>query len=136
MNPKKTVELFIKATNDRNWQQVADLLGENVQRHSSTFGQLEVCCREDFIHFHKAELETFPDLQESIQFMISEGDMVAARINFRGTQTGQLGKYPPSGNILDADFNCFFKVTDGKITETWVEYDVFNGLIQLGHIKQ
>lgn len=34
--------------------------------------------------------------------------MVAARINFRGTQLGQMGPFPPGGKVLDADFNYFF----------------------------
>jgi len=67
--------------------------------------------------------------------MIAENDMVAARINFKGTQKGNLGPFTPSGKVLNADFNCFFQIENFKIKNIWVEYDNLNGLIQLGQYK-
>jgi predicted ester cyclase len=68
-----------------------------------------------------------------VRFLVGEGDLVAARLNFRGTQTGASGPYPPSGRLLDADFLAVFRVEAGRITETWVEFDNLNALVQLGH---
>ena len=132
---KKLVAEFVAATNDRNWDKFGELVADNVIRRTSTSGQPAIKSRDQLKNFHKAELKTFPDIQENVIFLVAEGDMVAARINFRGTQLGQMGPFPPSGKVLDADFNCFFRVTANKISEVWVEYDNLNGLIQLGHYE-
>lgn len=132
---KKLITEFVSATNQRDWDEFDSLVFNQVIRHSSTAGQPTVRTKEQLKQFHKDELKTFPDIREEIKFMICEDDMVAARINFRGTQLGHLGPYPPSGKTLNADFNCFFRVTNMKISEIWVEYDNLNGLIQLGHYQ-
>ena len=67
--------------------------------------------------------------------LIEEGEMVAARIHFKGTQLGPLGPFPASGKRLSADFNCIFRIADNQIAESWVEYDNLEGLLQLGHIQ-
>ena len=133
ISKKLIVEQFIRATNEQDWEKAKSLLHENVQRHSSTHGMEPVSSREELIEFHKQEVLAFPDLKERVLFMLEEGNMVAARIHFRGTQLGRLGDYPPSGKVLDACFHCFFKIAEEKIAEIWVEYDQLNGLIQLGH---
>lgn len=133
MNKEIVIE-FIKATNEKDWDKVSKLAHTDFVRHSSSMPQ-EIKTNTGLVEFHKAELSTFPDLEEKIIFIIEEGDLVAARINFSGTQSGRLGQFPPTGKRLTADFNCFFLITEGKIKETWVEYDNLNGLIQLGHYK-
>lgn len=135
MNNKKLIIAFVHATNQRDWDTFDTLVSDQVVRHSSTAGQPSVQTKEQLKQFHKDEGKTFPDIREKIKFMICEDDMVAARITFKGTQLGPMGPYPPSGKKFEADFNCFFRVTDNKISEIWVEYDNLNGLIQLGHYK-
>ena len=134
---KSKVEIirdFLDATNRKDWSKVKDLISEDFIRHSSSEPK-EIKSSEGLINFHKGELEAFPDINETLIFAIEENDMVAARINFSGTQLGPLGKFPPSGKRLNADYNCFFRIAGGKIKESWVEYDNLNGLIQLGHFK-
>ncbi len=131
---KEIVRELIKATNDQNWDRVLTLTHPDFVRHSSSV-PYKIASNSALVDFHKQELETFPDLIEQILLIIEEGELVAARIHFLGTQLGKLGDYPPSGKKLDACFNCFFRVVDGRIKETWVEYDNLNGLIQLGHFN-
>jgi predicted ester cyclase len=132
---KDVVIDFIKETNLKDWDKVLSLVHADFIRHSSSM-PYEIKTNFGLVEFHKQELDTFPDLQESIIFVFEEVDLVAARIRFSGTQLGQLGPFPPTGKKLTANFNCFFRVTEGKIKETWVEYDNLNGLIQLGHYNQ
>jgi steroid delta-isomerase-like uncharacterized protein len=133
-NNKEIVAEFINATNQKDWNKVLRLVHKDFIRHSSSAPK-EIRTNIGLVKFHQAELETFPDLQETIIFAIEEGELVAARINFSGTQLGYLINFPPTGKRLTADYNCFFRVTEGKIKETWVEYDNLNGLLQLGHYK-
>lgn len=131
---REIVAEFIEATNQKDWDKAISLVHQDFIRHSSSEPK-EIKTNIGLINFHKAELETFPDLQEAIIFSIEEGNLVAARINFSGTQLGKLAHFEPTGKKLIAEFNCFFSVTEGKIKESWVEYDNLNGLIQLGHFR-
>lgn len=131
---KEIVAEFINATNQKDWDRVLTLVHNDFVRYSSSEPK-EIKTNVGLVKFHQIELDTFPDLQETIIFAIEEGDLVAARIRFSGTQLGKLKNFAPSGKKLTADFNCFFRVTEGKIKESWVEYDNLNGLIQLGHYK-
>lgn len=131
---KDVVTAFINATNSKDWDKVLYLVDKDFVRHSSSTPG-EIRSNIGIVDFHKQESETFPDIHESILFIIEEKDLVAARIRFSGTQLGRLGPYPPTGKRLSADYNCFFRIEEGKIKESWVEYDNLNGLIQLGHYK-
>ncbi len=131
---KEIVAEFINATNQKDWDSVLTLVHKDFIRHSSSEPK-EIKTNVGLVKFHQTELDTFPDLQETIIFAIEEGELVAARINFSGTQLGKLINFAPTGKKLTADFNCFFRVTEGRIKESWVEYDILNGLIQLGHYK-
>lgn len=114
---KDIVTEFIKATNEKDWNKVSNLVHSDFVRHSSSLPN-EIKTNIALVTFHKAELDTFPDLSEKIIFVIEEGELVAARIHFSGTQLGQLGWFPSTGKKLEADFNCFFRVIGGKIKET------------------
>ena len=61
--------------------------------------------------------------------------MVAVRINFTGTQLGQLINFAPTDKRLTAEFKCFFRVTEGKIKEAWVEYALYMDLFNSGTSK-
>jgi len=131
---KEVVVAFINAINVKDWDKVLCLVYKDFVRYSSSTPH-KIKSNIGIVNFHKQELEIFPDIHESILLIIEEKDLVAARIRFSGTQLGNLGRYPPTGKRLTADYNCFFRVKRGKIKESWVEYDNLNGLIQLGHYK-
>ena len=131
---KIIIKEFVEATNNRDWFKFNELVAPDFVRHSSS-GPQNIDSREKLLAFHKAELQTFPDIRETILLLVEEGEFVAARLNFIGTQDGRLGPFPPTGRKLNADFNCIFRLVNGKIQESWIEYDNLNGLIQLGHYE-
>jgi len=130
---KAVVRDMVDAVNAHNWERVGDLLAADVVRHSCTVGRPVVQGREQLVEFLKEELVAFPDAQEHIHFLFGEGDLVAARMGFRATQTGPIGPYPPTGKEVRADFTCLYRVTDGRVAETWVEWDSLDTLEQLGY---
>lgn len=130
---KAVVRAFVEAINARDWAKVESLAAPDIVRHSATAGSERSRGREGLLAFLRGEAEAFPDSHESIEFLVAEGDKVAARLRFRGTQLGQSGPYPPTGRVLDAGFLGIFRIEDGKVAEVWVEFDNLNSLIQLGH---
>jgi steroid delta-isomerase-like uncharacterized protein len=130
---KQVVRLFAEAINRRDWDALDDVVATDFVRHSKAAPG--VWSREDLKQFLRREFEIFPDAYESIEDIVAEGDRVAVRHSFRGTQTGPLGRYPPSGKVLTADYLAIYRLAAGKIVEAWVEWDNLAGLVQLGHAE-
>lgn len=130
---KAVVRAFIAAVNARDWAAVGSLVAPDVVRHGANPGSPRGTGRESLLAFLRGEAEAFPDAREEVRFLVAEGDKVAARLSFRGTQGGWSGLYPPTGKVLQADFLGIFRVEGGRIAEAWVEFDNLNALTQLGH---
>jgi predicted ester cyclase len=85
------------------------------------------------IHFLR---ETFAPFSLTIEDMISDGDMVWARLTGRGTDsTGFMGR-PPSGKSFAITVIDVCRFDNGKIVEHWGVPDRFHQLAQLGLLPQ
>ena len=131
---KAVVRAFVAAINAQDWRRLDELVSDDVVRHSQTADQPLVRTRDELKAFLVREASTFPDGHESIELLVAEGDLVAARLRFAGTQRGPLGPFPPSGKALAAHFLCMFRIDGDRIREIWVEWDNLNALQQLGHV--
>lgn len=133
---KAVVRAFVDAINEREWTRLRHLVTDDIVRHSHAAGQPGVTNREEFIAFLVGECESFPDGHEEIKDLIAEGDRVAVRHRFTGTQQGSIGGLPATGRSLEAQYLAIYRLADGLIAECWVEWDNLNGLRQLGHIDK
>ena len=130
---KAVIRSFVEFVNAHNWDRLRILLAPNFIRYSDAGGEPEVRSAEDLITRLKNEVLTFPDAEETLLDLIAEGERVAARSHFRGTQVGSMGSYPPSGKVLSATCLAIYHLKGGRIAEAWVEWDNLYGLRQLGH---
>jgi predicted ester cyclase len=133
---KAVVREFVAAVNAQDWARVASLIAPEFVRHSHSGGSPGVRSRHDLLRFLRNEFETFPDAREEVADLLAEGDRVAVRHSFRGTQTGPMGPHPPSGRVMVADYLAIYRLVGGVIVEAWAEWDNLSGLVQLGHYKQ
>ena len=74
----------------------------------------------------------FPDLQMELQQQIAEGDLVVDRWIARGTHQGELMGRAPTGKKVETSGITIHRITNGKIVETWNNYDGLTMLQQLG----
>ena len=74
----------------------------------------------------------FPDGQMTIDQLIAEGDSVAMRGTYRGTQTGPLQDIPPMGKVVTVPAQDMYRVVAGKIVEHWGGPNQLRLLQQLG----
>jgi steroid delta-isomerase-like uncharacterized protein len=132
---KAIIREFVDAINEQNWKKFDELVAPDFVRHSCAAGQPGICSRDELKEFLQHELVTFPDAFESIEDILAEGDKVAVRQRFQGTQQGWMGSYPPSGRKLIANYIAIYRMQDGQIVEAWAEWDNLNGLKQLGHFN-
>ena len=124
---------MIEAINERDFDALDDVVAEDVRRHSAATPGVEVKSLDDFKAFLKHDLAVIPDGSQEIHFMLSEDDRVAVYATYRGTQSGPMGPFPPSGRVAETPFIGIARIEDGKIAELWVEWDNLGILTQLGH---
>ena len=79
----------------------------------------------------------FPDIQHVVEYLVAEGDLVAANFRFTGThrgvfQLGTSGPWAPTGKRVDVREANFFRLAGGKIVEYWTSWDTGTFLRQLG----
>ncbi len=78
-------------------------------------------------------LAQFPDLSMSIEALVSEGDLVVARVLSTGTSLGRLnGVLPPTGRTFRAEQTHWFRLRDERIVEHRATRDDLTSMLQLG----
>jgi steroid delta-isomerase-like uncharacterized protein len=76
----------------------------------------------------------FPDLKITIEEQIAEGDLVASRWTGTGTHKGELLGIAATGKETTVTGITIEKVKDGKIVESWTNWDTLGLMRQLGVI--
>ena len=74
----------------------------------------------------------FPDLHMTVDFMLAEGDLVAARWTNEGTNTGPWGGVPPTGKHIRFCGVNIFRIANGKVVEIWNHRDDLGVMQQTG----
>jgi steroid delta-isomerase-like uncharacterized protein len=89
-----------------------------------------VAFKEVSAMFHAA----FPDLHETVEEQIAEGDMVAQRLTSRGTHLGEFQGLPPTGKQFTVSAISIMRFERGKIAEMWSAFDALGLMQQLGAV--
>jgi predicted ester cyclase/catechol 2,3-dioxygenase-like lactoylglutathione lyase family enzyme len=129
------VRAFVDAINRQDWDGLSEVVAPTFVRHSAAAREPAVRSRTDLVRFLQQEFAAFPDGRETVEELVVEGDRVAARHTFTGTQLGPLGPYPPSGRSVRAPYLAIYRIEGPWIVEAWAEWDTLSGLAQLGHVK-
>ena len=74
----------------------------------------------------------FPDVQTTVDELVASGDEVFTRVTIRGTQTGPLGDFPPSGKPVEINLLQFVRIDNGRIAEEWEQFNMLSMLQQVG----
>jgi steroid delta-isomerase-like uncharacterized protein len=80
--------------------------------------------------FYQNLRSSLPDLHVSVEHLIADGDMVAARIQVDGTHMGPGLGVPPTGQSVRFSGMLIARIAEGRIAESW------NNLDQLGLLRQ
>ena len=74
----------------------------------------------------------FPDLEFTIDEIFSDGEMVCTRWSTTGTHDGDLMGISATGNSIATTGISIDRVVDGKVAESWVQWDNMGLLQQIG----
>ena len=102
------------------------------------FAVLDECIGDvNFREFLKTGmLETWPDVQITIEELIADGDMVAYRNTHRATMHGPWAGYPGSGQPVEYQILGMDRIVDGKLVQHWSRGDNLDVLQQAGVIPR
>jgi steroid delta-isomerase-like uncharacterized protein len=89
---------------------------------------------EDVKRFMGEFRSAFPDFHSTIEDQIAEGDRVVTRWRMRGTHQGEFRGIAPTGKELDITGIGIFRFSDGKVVESWDNFDQLGMMRQLGAI--
>lgn len=83
--------------------------------------------------FNAGLFRGFPDIQQTIEDVIAEGDRVMYRTTLNGTHTGEFLGIPPTGKAVK-NINSFtlVRIANSKIVERWYETNLLELMKQLG----
>ena len=129
----ETVRRMAEAINDRNLDALDELVSASVRRHSAATPGVDVRSLDDFKAFLRGDFAAVPDSVQEIVEIFGAGDRVALHAVYRGTQSGPMGPFSPSGRKLELPFLGILRLEEGKVAEIWVEWDNLSALAQLGH---
>lgn len=76
--------------------------------------------------------EAFPDLYLAIEAQVAEGELVTTRWTGRGTHGGELLGIAPTGKQATVTGITIDRIVDGRIVESWTNWDTLGLLQQLG----
>jgi steroid delta-isomerase-like uncharacterized protein len=85
---------------------------------------------------YDAYATAFPDFRITAEDTVAEGDRVALRYNFTGTNKGPLGAIPASGNRITVSGIVIFRLTGGKVAEGRWSWDRVSLQQQIGALPR
>jgi predicted ester cyclase len=76
----------------------------------------------------------FSNLWYTFEALIAEADLVAGRGVIEGQHTGPFMGIPPTNKVVRWTGTRTFRLKDGKVTDGWIDLDLFGMMMQMGAI--
>jgi len=78
---------------------------------------------EELKHYVTIYRTTFPDIQDTLEQIVAEGDKVVVRWTSRGTHQGEFMGVAPTGRDVMFTGMRLFRIAKNKLAESWVNID-------------
>jgi predicted ester cyclase len=86
--------------------------------------------------FNKSLFQGFPDIQQTIENVLAEGNTVVYRTTIQGTNTGEFLGAPATGKPVKVNDFTLLRLEKGQIVEMWYETNLLEVMQQLGVIPR
>ena len=123
---------WIDAFNARDDRREAGLRTADYIAHTPESIGTEMLDSDGWVRFLAVFLEGFPDLHLEVQDTSADEHMVAQRILFTGTHTGDFRGLPPTNRSVRFSGIEINRMADGKVAEHWFQLDAVALFQQLG----
>ena len=118
--------------NERDDAGEADVRGPDYVAHASASLEPAPLDSEAWARFLAGFVEGFPDLRLTVEDTVGDGVLVAQRIHFEGTHTGEFQGLPPTHTKVSFNGLELNRLVDGRVAEHWFQLDALTLLQQLG----
>lgn len=118
--------------NRNNLNAADELVAENFVDHTPLPGQLPG--RDGFKQVVRTIHGAFPDIQETIEDLVAEGDKVVLRVLMKGTHINPFMGIESTNKRIEISGMAIVRIVDGKIAERWSISDDFSLFIELGAV--
>ena len=123
---------WIEVFNERDDAAEADVRAQDYVAYAPVSLEPAPLDSEAWTRFLAGFVEAFPDLRLTVQDAVGEGDLVAQRIHFAGTHTGEFQGLPPTHRKVEFSGLELNRFVDGRVVEHWFQMDSLTLLQQLG----
>lgn len=130
---RQIVTQYVYATNIGDLDRFDAFVDPNFVDHNALPGQKPGLAglKDAYRMFSSA----FSDLWYTFEALAADGDIVMGRGVIQGTHTGSFMGIPPTGKVIRWTGTRTFRVHDGKLTEGWIDLDMFGMMLQIGAIQ-
>ena len=90
---------------------------------------------EELKHYVDIYRTAFPDIQDTVEDIVAEGDKVVVRWTSGGTHQGEFMGVAPTGRHVRFSGMRLFRIAENKIVESWVNIDERGLQEQLGAVS-
>jgi len=123
---------FAEAVSTGNFDLFDQVVAPDCIDHDPADGQVPGPAGYRF--FFSGMRTAFPDISVALETVVQDEDTIAFAYTLTGTQTGPLGKIPPTGKKVKIRGMQISKFKDGKMVERWGSSDELTLLKQIGVI--
>ena len=123
---------WIEVFNERDDAGEADVRAQDYVAYAPASLEPAPLDGEAWTRFLAGFVEGFPDLQITVEDAVGEGDLVAQRVHFEGTHTGEFQGLPPTHRRVSFSGLELNRFVDGRVAEHWFQLDSLTLLQQLG----
>ncbi len=126
------VTRYVYATNIGELDRFDDYVDPNFVDHNALPGQKPGI--EGLKDAYRMFSSAFSDLWYTFEDLIAEADKVTGRGVIEGRHTGPFMGVPATNRVIRWTGTRTFRVVDGKVTDGWIDLDLFGLMMQIGAI--
>jgi predicted ester cyclase len=108
---------YIACLNAQDWPNLSRFVQEDARHNGRSFGLA------GYRAMLKKDFQDIPDLRFNIDRLLADPPMIAARLRFDCTPSGQFLGLPVNGRRVAFTENVFYEWREGKIAEVWSVID-------------
>ncbi|WP_409518328.1 ester cyclase [Janthinobacterium sp.] len=108
---------YLACLNHQEWENLGNYVADHVAYNGHCIGYA------GYLHARQDEFRTIPDLHFSAQLLIADEAMVACRLDFNITPSGDFLGLPVNGKRISFAEHAFYEFENGKIAKVWSVLD-------------
>ena len=109
---------YLACCNERRFSKLSEFVGDPIR-----FGG-KLTPLADYAKTIASNIEAVPDFHWKVQDLVTDGSVVAVRLEDSGTPQANWLEIPPNGRAITFQEFAFYRFQDGKIAEMWFLLDV------------